>query len=165
VTVVRSEATADFAAVRAVNRAAFEGPVEADLVDRLRADRDLVLSLVAERAGQVVGYCGFSRLRVDVTGKAMPAVSLAPVAVLPVWQRQGIGERMVEEGIARLKALSETLIFVLGAPAFYSRFGFSRSAAAAFHTPYDGPYMQALPLSHDAPVRGHVGYPSAFASL
>ena len=161
--VIRSETATDFTAVRAVNQAAFEGPVEADLVDSLRADRDLVLSLVAEEAGQIVGYCGFSRLRVHVSDRAIPAVSLAPVAVLPAWQRQGIGGRMVEEGIARLRALSEMLIFVLGAPAFYGRFGFACSAATGFHTPYDGPYMQAL--SRDAPVSGDVRYPSAFSAL
>ena len=164
-TVIRSETGAELAAIRAVNQAAFEGPVEAELVDQLRAARDLILSLVAVEDGQVIGHCGFSRLIVQATDTAIPGVSLAPVAVLPAWQRQGIGGRLVEEGISRLRASSEALVFVLGAPAFYGRFGFSRSAAAAFHTPYDGPYMQALTLSPDAPACGDVRYPSAFAAL
>ena len=162
---IRPETPADAGDIRAVNRAAFGVSVEADLVDRLRADLDLHLSLVAEDAGRIVGHCGFSRLIVRDGGEAAKAVSLGPVSVLPDCQRQGAGQIMIRDGIARLTRSGETLIFVLGDPHYYSRFGFDAAAATAYRTPYDGPYMQVLRLSDDAPVRGDVSYAPAFASL
>lgn len=160
---VRLEARADVGAIREINRAAFGVSVEADLVDRLRTDGDLVLSLVAEDNGRIIGHCGFSRLTVRDTGKLAAAVSLGPVAVLPDEQRKGVGQMIIRDGIARLKRAGETLIFVLGDPDYYSRFGFG--AATAYRTPYDGPYLQVLRLHRDAPTAGEVQYASAFAGL
>jgi putative acetyltransferase len=162
---VRPETQADNGAIREVNRAAFGVSVEADLVDRLRADGDLLLSLVAENDGRIAGCCGFSRVTVDDGGNVAAAVSLGPVAVLPDEQRRGVGQMMIRDGIARLRRVGETLIFVLGDPQYYARFGFDAGGAAAYQTPYDGPYMQVLRLSDIAPVRGKVHYASAFAGL
>ena len=162
---VRIETPGDRDAIRSVNKAAFGGSVEADLVDQLRADGDFILSLVAENDGVVVGHCGFSRLTVHEGDAVVPAVSLAPVAVRPLQQRCGIGQTMVRDGIARLKSAGETLILVLGDPAYYSRFGFDAAAATVYHTPYDGPYLQALRLSDDVPRGGDVRYAAAFAGL
>lgn len=162
---VRTETPGDRDAIRSVNKAAFGVSVEADLIDRLRADGDLLLSLVAEGENGIVGYCGFSRLTIEKNGEHANGVSLGPVAVLPREQKHGIGQKMVRDGIARLKAEGETLIIVLGEPAYYSRVGFDVAAAAAFRTPYDGPYLQVLRLSDDAPTGGDVRYAAAFASL
>ena len=162
---VRPETPVDVGAIREINRAAFGVSVEADLVDRLRADGDLLLSLVAERADKIVGHCGFSRLTIQDAGRMAAAVSLGPVAVLPDYQRSGIGGMMIREGIARLGRSGETLIFVLGDPDYYLRFGFDAGAATAYRTPYDGPYLQVLCLSDDAPDRGEVRYAPAFAGL
>lgn len=92
-------------------------------------------------------------------------MSLAPVSVLPAEQRHGLGQGMIRNGIARLGAAGEALILVLGNPQYYARFGFDAFAATAYRTPYDGPHMQVLCLSDDAPVRGEVRYAPAFASL
>ncbi|MGD9925112.1 MAG: GNAT family N-acetyltransferase [Pseudorhodoplanes sp.] len=162
---VRPETPTDVGAIREINHAAFGVSVEADLVDRLRADGDLLLSLVAERDGAIVGHCGFSRLTVRDAGRGAAAVSLGPVAVLPDCQRTGIGRRMIRDGIARLVRGGETLIFVLGDPYYYGRFGFDAGAATAYRTPYDGSYMQALRLSDEAPGRGEVRYAPAFEPL
>lgn len=162
---VRPETPADVGAIREINRAAFGVSVEADLVDRLRNDGDLLLSLVAEDGGRIAGHCGFSRLTVHSLGRVARAVSLGPVAVWPDKQRNGIGQMMIREGIARLIRARETLIFVLGDPNYYSRFGFDAGAATAFRTPYDGPYLQVLRLRDDAPAAGEVRYAPAFAGL
>jgi putative acetyltransferase len=162
---VRPETPADAGAIGEINRAAFGVSVEADLVDRLRADGDLLVSLLAEDGGRIVGHCGFSRLTVHNMGQVARAVSLGPVAVLPDKQRSGIGQLMIRDGIARLKRAHETLIFVFGDPDYYSRFGFDAGAATAFRTPYDGPYLQVLRLDDDAPTAGEVRYAPAFAGL
>ena len=163
-TIVRSESPADFAAIRAVNEAAFGGPAEADLVERLRADGDMILSLVADNDGDIVGHCGFSRLTINADQTCV-AVSLAPVAVLPAVQRQGIGIQMIPYGLERLKADGEALVFVLGESDYYRRFGFDAPAASAFVSPYNGPYFQLLRLSDGGPANGEVRYAPAFAAL
>jgi putative acetyltransferase len=157
---IREETPADFAAIRAVNEAAFAGAQEADLVDALRRDGDLLLSLVADDGG-VIGHVAFSRMQVE----GDPAVALAPVAVLPAQHRRGIGTALIEDGLRRLKHVGETLVFVLGAPAYYGRFGFAAAPAARFETPYPGPYFQSLALSPGAPSSGAVRYARAFAGL
>ena len=164
-TTVRSEAPADYAAIRAVNEAAFGGPAEADLVERLRADGDLILSLVADNDGDIVGHCGFSRLTIHAGGQPCDAVSLAPVAVLPAVQRRGVGTQMIQHGLDRLTADGETLVFVLGEPDYYRRFGFDAGAAAAFASPCGGAYFQLLRLCGSGPANGEVRYAPAFAAL
>ena len=141
---VRPEEPGDEASVRAVHQQAFGGAAEAQLVDQLRRDRDLVLSLVAATNG-VVGHAAFSRLH--VSDASLRAVALAPVAVVPSYQGQGIGSALVQEGLERLRLAGEHVVLVLGEPAFYGRFDFSSEAASRFSTPYDGPYMQVLALS------------------
>jgi putative acetyltransferase len=159
---IRDETRADVAAIRAVNEAAFAGAQEADLVDALRRDGDLVLSLVADAGDAVVGHVAFSRMQIDGEGTSAPAIALAPVAVLPTQQRRGIGTTLIGDGLRRLRQSGETLVFVLGEPAYYGRFGF---AAARFDTPYPGPYFQSLALSPRAPSSGTVRYARAFAAL
>jgi putative acetyltransferase len=162
---VRDETPADVAAIRAVNEAAFGGAQEADLVDALRRDGDLVLSLVADADNIVAGHVAFSRMQVGGEGASVPAVALAPVAVLPAQQRRGIGTALIGEGLRRLGQSGETLVFVLGEPAYYGRFGFATAPAARFDTPYPGPYFQSLALSPRAPSSGTVRYARAFAAL
>jgi putative acetyltransferase len=155
---IRPERAGDAGAIRAVLTAAFETSAEADLVERLRADGDLVLALVAEHGGAIRGTIAFARLRID-TAKA---VGLAPLAVMPDARRQGIGGALVREGLRLLAAQDEQLIFVLGAPAYYRRFGFDRAAARAFACKYAGDHFMALRVGDNAPLRGEVRYPAAF---
>ena len=105
------------------------------------------------------------RLNALAAAIGAPAVALGPVAVSPHHQKRGIGQAMIRDGIARLKAAGETLIIVLGDPDYYSRFGFDVEAAKVYRTPYDGPYLQALRMSDAAPSSGEVRYAAAFAGL
>jgi putative acetyltransferase len=159
---IRAETPGDRDGVREVLRAAFRGETEAKLVDELHAADDIVLSLAATTAeGRVIGYVAFTRLLVAQAD----CIGLAPVAVTPPYQKRGIGKALIEQGISMLRQRGEKLIFVLGDPAYYTRFGFDLTAAAAFTSSYAGPYFMARPLSADAPTSGPVQYPPAFARL
>jgi putative acetyltransferase len=160
---IRSERPDDTASVRALLDAAFGGDAESKLVERLRAEGDLVLSLVAENRQGLVGYVGFPRLVLRLDERNVPVVGLAPIGVLPPLQRKGIGGALIRDGLARLKDRAERLVFVLGDPAYYRRFDFI--VMEGFVSRYTGPNFQALMLAPDVPRSGRVSYPSAFNGL
>jgi putative acetyltransferase len=160
---IRPERTDDAPRVRALLQAAFKGRIEASIVDELRRDGDMVLALTAELDGEAAGYIAFSRLDLDLGGRTVPAIGLAPLGVRPDYQRQGIGSALVRDGLTRMKDRGERLVFVLGDPAYYGRFGFA--VIESFVSRYAGPYFQALALAPDAPAAGKVSYPRAFAGF
>jgi putative acetyltransferase len=162
--VLRPETEADRGRVRRIHENAFGRHSEADLVDALRRDGDLVLSLVACEAGEPVGHVAFSRLVLESTPAR--ATALAPLAVAPPCQRRGIGAALVREALQVLARSGEDLVLVLGDAAYYGRLGFKSQAAAQLCTPYDGPHLQASCLSDvGRAARGPVRYPRAFAGL
>jgi putative acetyltransferase len=161
---LREEAPADAVQIRTLLEASFPGTGEALLVDRLRSDGDLILSLAAEDAGVVVGYIAFSRLAVEGGEAPFPAVALAPLAVYPEYQKQGVATRLIQEAHACLAFLGETLSVVLGEPAYYGRFGYSNRRVARFESEYQSPYLMALSFGA-APWEGRLVYPAAFRLL
>ena len=163
--IIRPERSGDVADVRDLVRAAFAGDQEADLVDGLRSNGDLLLSLVAEEAGRVIGHIGLSRVWISRDGRRSPGVCLAPLAVTAERRRRGTGAALVEAGHARLRAAGESICFVLGDPAYYGRFDYSIPAAAGFDCVYAGAHFQALALTRDAPTTGAITYAAAFARL
>jgi len=163
---IRPETHADIAAIRAVLRAAFARDAEADLVERLRVNGALLLALVAEnRCNGAVGYVALPRLAVQVGARHERAVGLAPLAVMPEHQHCGIGSALVREGLGALSKRREQLVFVLGDPAFYVRFGFRPETAASFYSRYAGPNFMALRPTGGGPDAGHIRYPAAFDQL
>ena len=158
--IIRAERPADYAAIRKMLASAFGGGQEASLVEALRAEGAINVALVAELDGRVGGHVMVSRLRSPFGG-----VALAPVAVEPSRQNQGIGSALVCEAVDLAKDAGAQIMFVLGEPAYYGRFGFSTEAAAAFQSPYAGSHFMALALT-DTPVAGAaVSYPAAFDKL
>jgi putative acetyltransferase len=151
-------------AIRALHRLAFGGTFEARLVDRLKDHGLVVASLVALDAGQVVGHILFSTLAMEINGRPVTSVSLAPMAVAPQRQRQGIGSQLVRAGLARLREGPTEAVIVVGHPAFYPRFGFSAEVVRKLDTPYAGDAFMGLELVPGslAGVRGAVRYPPAF---
>lgn len=117
---IRNELPRDVAAIRNVNRLAFAQDQEGRIVDALRANGAATLSLVATEEDVVVGHIMFSPVFVG----AVRGEGLAPMAVIPSHQRQGIGSRLVEVGIERLRSSGCPFIVVIGHPEFYPRFGF-----------------------------------------
>jgi putative acetyltransferase len=161
-------ATADDAAgIRKVHAAAFPTGLESDLVERLSLDGDSVISLVACEDGTVVGHALLSRMQVVGDGEKVDALGLGPVAVLPNRQRQRIGSELIEVGLQRAEALGAEMVFVLGEPDYYGRFGFDQKTARPFACPYAGPYFQATILAPGLglPAAGSADYAPAFAEL
>jgi len=159
---IRAEKYGEAEAIHALHHAEFKGNAEANLVDELRESGEMVRSLVAEESGKIVGHVLYSRLKVEGVPNA---AALGPIAVDLAHQKRGIGGRLIEEAHRLLQKKGEKLIFVVGDPAYYTRFGFSLAEAAKFRTPYDGPYMMSLKLAPDAPASGTVVYPARFAKL
>lgn len=163
---VRAATPADREAIRAVERAAFPTAAEADLVDALERDGDVTLSLVVEVGGEVVGHLLCSRMVADADGQALDAWALGPIAVRPERQGEGMGGAMTWEAIARAEAAGAQIMFVLGEPDYYGRFGFRAEAAAPFDSPYAGPYWMARWLGEPTEVRsGRARHAGAFARL
>lgn len=162
--VVRPEAPGDEAAIAEVVRLAFGQEEEVVLVDRLRRDGDVTLSLVAADGGRVVGHVLFCPLTIRTEAGPVAALALAPLAVLPSHQRRGIGGRLVRAGLAAAEAARHRIVTVLGHPEYYARFGFTAAAARPLAVPFAGPAWMAMELVPGAleGVRGPVAYPKAF---
>lgn len=160
----RPETEQDIPAIREVVLGAFPTPMEADLVEALRADPAWLpgLSTVAEDAdGAIAGYALLTRCHVgDST-----ALALGPCAVLPRHQRQGAGSAAIRTGIEAARAMGENLVLVLGHPGYYPRFGFTRASAHGIRPSFEVPdeAMMALVLDHAHPVpSGTIVYPAPF---
>ena len=162
--IVRAETATDHSMIRQVNEAAFGGADEADLVEALRMDAAVLLSIVAESGGRVVGHVLFSRMSIDTSTGAIAAAALAPMAVLPSYQRHGIGGRLIRDGLEALRGSGERIVIVVGHPAFYPRFGFSTEQARFLEHPFPPDVFMALELSPGAldGIRGRVRYPQSF---
>ncbi|MBO2457036.1 GNAT family N-acetyltransferase [Actinomadura violacea] len=146
----RPETAADGPAVRRVVEAAFPTAEEADLVDALRGDAAWLpgLSFVAEDpAGRVAGYALLTRCRVG----GADALALAPVAVLPEYQRRGAGGAAVRAALAAAAGRGERLVVVLGHPAYYPRFGFVRASSLGISAAFEVPDEALMALVLDGP--------------
>lgn len=128
-TVIRSASSNDLDSLLQVHQAAFGGKLEeANLVQLLHERQKAVVSLLASSDNCVVGSVVFSPVELDPPDSKFHAVGLAPVAVLPEFQRQGIGSLLIQEGMRICKENNFNAIVVLGNPAYYSRFGFVRAS-------------------------------------
>lgn len=160
---IREEQPADLDAIRAVHQQAFGQNEEAALVDRLHADGDVLVSLVAEAEAALVGHILFSPLAIEQGEEELTAAALAPVAVTPSYQGRGIGAALIEEGLARCREKGIPAVVVLGHPGYYPRFGFSAASAEVLTAPFSGPSFMALELSPGALAKGgRVRYARAF---
>jgi putative acetyltransferase len=165
---IRRERAADVDAIRAVNVAAFEKTAEADLVEALRIAAAPLVSLVADAGGDVIGHIMFSP--VTVAGSAPPLMmGLAPMAVVPARQREGIGSALVREGLAACERLGAGAVVVLGHAAFYPRFGFTPASRFGLSCEYDVPDDVFMAMELDpGSLRGASGtirYHRAFANV
>ena len=162
--IIRAERAADRPAILQLNRDAFGGGGEAELIERLDADGLIAASLAAEDDGRVAGHILLSWLHLEMDGRQLRGLALAPMAVAPAYQRRGVGSRLVIAAIEAARGLGADAIIVLGHPGFYPRFGFSPQAAAPLAAPFSGGAFMALSLTPGvlAGRQGSVTYPKAF---
>ncbi len=134
---IRTETSQDYPAVEEINRAAFSGPGEAELVNRLRKTCPTAVSLVAEQDGQVCGHIFFSPVTIE-NPNARVGMGLGPMAVAPAVQRHGIGSELVKAGLAVLRETGCPYVIVLGHPDFYPRFGFVPASRYGLRCKWEG---------------------------
>lgn len=170
--VIRPALSGDGDRIDAIHRSAFAGTEygyqgEAELVRALAADGDTQVSLVAVRDGVVVGHVLFSCMTVEADGASLAAAGLAPVAVLPAEQGQGVGNALIRAGLDRLREQGCAISFVLGHADYYPRFGYTAELAARFASPFAGPHFMAMMLDSDAawPLGGRAEYAPAFGRM
>ena len=169
---IRPETPADFDAIRTIVEAAFGSPVEAKLVDDIRADACYrpELALVAEEDGEIVGHVMVNHTELHDGDVVHRIGMLSPLAVAPARHKDGIGSALVREVTARADAAGDPIVVLEGSPAYYPRFGFvdARTLGITIHLPDWAPPEagQALRLStYDPKLRGTVVYPPPFHGL
>lgn len=167
--VIRAETIEDQADIRRVNERAFARPNEAGLVDGLREQAAPIISLVAALDGEVVGHIFFSPVTVESEEAAFTAMGLAPMAVLPTHQNQGVGSLLVREGLKECRRLGYDIVVVLGHANYYPRFGFVPASSKGLRCEYDVPdeVFMVTELKPDALAdrRGLVKYHSEFSRV
>jgi putative acetyltransferase len=122
---IRRQAPGDESAVFNVVHQAFDKPDEAEAVDKIVARQGEDLALVAVLKGRIVGHILFSPMSVENYHGEAKITGLAPLAVHPDFQNQGIGKRLVEEGLQQVRELGFTAVVVLGSETYYGNLGFS----------------------------------------
>ncbi len=165
---IRVERPGDETAIRRVNEQAFGAPGEARLVDRLRAAHEVVVSLVAQLGDDIVGHIVFSPVTIAQAPPSLRAVGLAPMCVLPEYQHQGVGSRLVDEGLAACRSAGCDIVVVLGHVGFYPRFGFANASDAGLDNEYgatDAFMVRELRQGALAHASGLVTYAEAFREL
>ena len=168
--VIREETAADGPAIHALNARAFGTDAEARLVDALRANGRLTLSLVAVDGGAVVGHIAFSPVSVLAPdGRIAGGVGLGPMAVEPARQRSGIGSRLITAALERLTAAGHPFCVVVGHAGYYPRFGFARASRFGIRWEGEVPdeffFARELASGGLGGVHGVVRYAPEFAGL
>ena len=135
---IRIESQEDIHQVRILNEQAFEQPAEANVVDKLRQTCPRYLSLVAEDNKIIVGHILFTQAVIEDTGRTIQGMGLAPMAVKPDRQKQGIGSSLVERGLEILREQGCPFVIVLGHPDYYPRFGFERASKYGLLSQWEG---------------------------
>ena len=160
----RAERKSDRTPVREINLAAFESAEEADLVDALRGDPAWIegLSVVStDDSGRPVGHALLTRCHIG----GVPALALAPCAVLPEFQRRGAGSAAITAALDAARELGESFVVVLGHPGYYPRFGFKRASgygiSLSIEVPDDALMVLALDETRAVPG-GKVSYAAPF---
>jgi putative acetyltransferase len=168
---VRSERDKDISNIRQTIIDAFAEVKVASLVEAIRNSPNFIpeLSLVAAENGEVSGHILFSRIIIATFEQSVPALALAPLAVTPLRQRQGIGSKLVEAGLSKCRELDHSIAVVVGNPRYYERFGFQKASKFNLQSslPFPDEAFMVLELKPGALINviGTVMYPTYFQGL
>jgi len=155
---IREEQPLDIETIREVNIRAFGQNQEADIVDKLRQNCNELMSLVATIQDQIVGHILFSPVKIENEDRTIWGMGLAPMAVLPEYQRQGIGSELIRTGIARMKSKGCPFVIVLGHAEYYPRFGFKPASGFGIWSEWDVPDDAFMILVfNESEIRGSAG--------
>ena len=163
--VIQKEVPGHYPAVRSILLECFNTSAEADLVDALRRNGKSALSLTSQHGDIVTGHIMFSPVHILPASPAK-GVGLAPLAVKPEYQHQGIGALLIREGLRLCRELEVDYIVVLGSPKVYSRFGFKKASSFGLMNEYgeDDAFM-LLQIGSQLPSPGLVHYCPEFSSF
>jgi len=156
---LRLATEADRPAIAELNTRAFGRPDEARIVADLEKAGDVLLQVLAEKDGRIVGHILFYPM--GVRGK-LGGAGLGPMSVDPSVQRSGIGSQLINTGLGIMKESGVPIVFVLGHDAYYPKFGFSEKAADEFECKFKGPHFMALRMRFGPPMSGELIFPAAF---
>ena len=166
--IIRPETPGDIPAIFELNLRAFGQPAEAQMVNKLRREGDFIpeLSLVAVDGVRIVGHILFPPVTISSPEGDIGALALAPMAVLPEFQRRGIGSLLVQKGLAACRRLGHRIVVVVGHPAYYPKFGFFPALEwgieVSFPVPDEAFMVTALVEGALEGVHGTIRYPPAF---
>ncbi len=165
--IIRKEKKEDFNSIYKINEQVFKQKDESELIERIRAGRNFIpeLSLVAEENGKLIGHILFSKIKI-IGEKEYESLALAPMAVLPEFQKQGIGGKLIKEGLNKARELGFNSVIVIGHKEYYPRFGFERASKWNIKCPFEVPdeAFMAVELNAGALTEksGIVEYPKEF---
>lgn len=166
---IRAEIPSDIDTIYKIEAAAFEGEAHADLVNLLRAEDELILSQVAGLNDTIVGHAAYSLVTVTDGDIVQRFPALGPIGVLPRYQGQGIGSALVRAGLEAMRDMGYGLLFLVGSPRYYPRFGYQPAQPLGFTSDYvedrsrhEHFMVAVLDESALADVRGHVRFHDAF---
>jgi putative acetyltransferase len=168
---IHEESARDVEAVRALLKLSFRQDAEAELVDRLRASDSFNprLSLVADIASEVVGHVLFTPVTIESEDAEVAVLSLAPLAVRPDHQREGIGQLLSLRGFDIARSLGYRIIAVVGHPSYYPRLGFVPALPLGIHdsSAHRAEASMVMSLVEGAlnGIRGQIMYPPSFAGM
>ena len=166
--IIRQERSKDFPSVYALVKAAFESAEHADgneqdLVNALRKSDSYIpeLSLIAEVDGKIVGHIMFTKLKIG----NQVQLALAPLSVMPEYQKRGVGTALIQEGHKRAKALGYGYSVVLGSEKYYPKSGYSPAEGFGINAPFDVPsenFMACVLNETGAEIHGTIKYAPEF---
>lgn len=168
--IIRTETKSDYEKVYKLNFRAFGNREdESKLVEKIRKSEEFVpeLSLVAEKEGEIVGHLLLSKAVVENQDDNHTIIVLAPIAVKPEYQKQGVGTRLIEEGKKRCKSLGYRLILLIGHPEYYPRLGFQPARKFGlelkqFEVPDEVFMVYEVEEEALQKINGELKYPRAF---
>ena len=167
---LRFEKSRDYKDITRINDLAFGQKNEGILIEHLRKNRDFLpeLSIVAEKDGLIVGHVLFFPVQIKSGDKSYQSISLAPMAVHPEYQRQGIGGRLIRYGLEKCREKGYQSVIVLGHPEYYPRFGFEKASIWGIRPPFEASdeVFMAMELVEGGlkGVAGVVEYPEEYSA-